>query len=161
MAAKETEDAVAVCGAVLRGIWGRCERPVTVTRDGKGYCWQHDPVRIKEAADRAWAARKAEMAAADAKAEARRRRRDLERRAGIVDLSDADLEVLVSVGGVSPIIERARAAERSREVRESGVPVPTPRPDPCDCCDRHDEYNGFGSDGLLLFRCPKNCSCHD
>jgi hypothetical protein len=35
------------------------------------------------------------------------------------------------------------------------------KPDgPCDCCDRHDEYNGYGS-GPLLFRCPKNCSCHD
>ncbi len=32
---------------------------------------------------------------------------------------------------------------------------------PCDCCDRADEYNGFGSDGPLLFVCPKDCQCHD
>lgn len=31
----------------------------------------------------------------------------------------------------------------------------------CDCCDRGDEYNGFGSDGPLLFVCPKSCPCHD
>jgi hypothetical protein len=29
------------------------------------------------------------------------------------------------------------------------------------CCDRAGEYNGFGSDGPLLFECPKHCSCHD
>lgn len=31
----------------------------------------------------------------------------------------------------------------------------------CDCCDRGDEYNGFGSDGPTLFTCPKSCTCHD
>lgn len=30
----------------------------------------------------------------------------------------------------------------------------------CDCCDRADEYNGFGS-GHTIFTCPKHCSCHD
>lgn len=29
------------------------------------------------------------------------------------------------------------------------------------CCDRRDEYNGFGSDGPPLFECPKRCGCHD
>lgn len=29
------------------------------------------------------------------------------------------------------------------------------------CCDRAGEYNGFASDGPLLFRCPNGCSCHD
>lgn len=29
------------------------------------------------------------------------------------------------------------------------------------CCDRAGQYNGFGSDGPLLFHCPKGCSCHD
>lgn len=31
----------------------------------------------------------------------------------------------------------------------------------CGCCERAGEYNGFGSDGLLLFVCPQHCSCHD
>ena len=29
------------------------------------------------------------------------------------------------------------------------------------CCDRAGEYNGYNSDGPILFRCPKGCSCHD
>lgn len=29
------------------------------------------------------------------------------------------------------------------------------------CCDRAGRYNGYGSDGPRLFRCPKQCSCHD
>jgi hypothetical protein len=29
------------------------------------------------------------------------------------------------------------------------------------CCERAGEYNGFGSDGPLLFSCPKGCGCHD
>jgi hypothetical protein len=29
------------------------------------------------------------------------------------------------------------------------------------CCSRAGEYNGYGSDGPLAFRCAKGCSCHD
>ncbi len=31
------------------------------------------------------------------------------------------------------------------------------------CCERRDEYNGYGSDGPLLFRCwrKNGCACHD
>lgn len=29
------------------------------------------------------------------------------------------------------------------------------------CCERMDEYNGFGSDGPPKFNCPQSCSCHD
>ena len=29
------------------------------------------------------------------------------------------------------------------------------------CCERVGKYNGFGSDGPLLFICPKQCMCHD
>ena len=29
------------------------------------------------------------------------------------------------------------------------------------CCDRAGEHNGFGSDGPLLFVCPRHCPCHD
>lgn len=32
---------------------------------------------------------------------------------------------------------------------------------PCQCCDMHDEYNGYGSDGPRLFSCPEGCACHD
>ena len=29
------------------------------------------------------------------------------------------------------------------------------------CCKRAGEYNGYGSDGPLVFICPRCCSCHD
>jgi hypothetical protein len=29
------------------------------------------------------------------------------------------------------------------------------------CCERAGQYNGFGSDGPLLFWCPASCRCHD
>ncbi len=29
------------------------------------------------------------------------------------------------------------------------------------CCERAGEYNGYGSDGALLFECPRSCGCHD
>lgn len=34
-------------------------------------------------------------------------------------------------------------------------------PGACECCPRAGEYNGFGSDGPLKFKCPKGCPCHD
>lgn len=49
------------------------------------------------------------------------------------------------------------------------VPPPRPRHDACPecggfgppCCERMGRYNGSGSDGPLLFHCPKGCPCHD
>ena len=51
---------------------------------------------------------------------------------------------------------------KSRELREmTGGKTPSVA---CDqetkYCDRAGEYNGYGS-GSMLFRCPKDCSCHD
>jgi hypothetical protein len=34
-------------------------------------------------------------------------------------------------------------------------------PPRCQCCERGDMWNGFGSDGPLTFRCPTSCPCHD
>ncbi len=56
----------------------------------------------------------------------------------------------------------AEAEQEYRDaVREENSQKPPPGP--CDCCERHDQYNGFGSDGPLLFLCPKpgGCACHD
>jgi len=38
--------------------------------------------------------------------------------------------------------------------------IDVPKEEPCDCCDRAGEYNGFAS-GPLVFTCPKHCMCHD
>ena len=43
---------------------------------------------------------------------------------------------------------------------ETEVNVITFRYVRCACCDRGDEYNGYGS-GPTSFTCPKHCGCHD
>ena len=50
-----------------------------------------------------------------------------------------------------------KPADPIKDHVDTGSPCPRPAP----CCDRAGEYNGFGSDGPLLFRCPEGCSCHD
>ena len=54
------------------------------------------------------------------------------------------------------------------EVPRDIIFEPTPRiPDQIKCspespcCERRDEYNGYGSDTLLSFICPNHCACHD
>ena len=50
-------------------------------------------------------------------------------------------------------------AERARPVRlESQQKTCS---DECPCCNRRNEYSGFGSDGPTIFRCPISCQCHD
>lgn len=38
------------CGSAQRNF-GNCDRAPTVTRNGKPYCWQHDPERLKAIRD--------------------------------------------------------------------------------------------------------------
>jgi hypothetical protein len=56
--------------------------------------------------------------------------------------------------------------EQDGIIEKTGDPMPRPQykisnTDKCECCDRGDEYNGFGSDGPTTFSCPKSCPCHD
>lgn len=55
----------------------QCSRKAKVTRDGKGYCTQHDPVRVAQKRKDETAKWKAESATRNAE----RHRRDLERQA--------------------------------------------------------------------------------
>lgn len=71
-------------------------------------------------------------------------------------------ETRAEVKRLTKLVEHTQAPERSPS---------KPRDDECPghgrggsgqpCCTRHGEYNGYGSDGPLLFHCPKGCSCHD
>ena len=47
--------------------WYLCSRPATVQRDGKWYCWQHDPKRVEAEAKKRRAAWEAKMDREDAK----------------------------------------------------------------------------------------------
>lgn len=83
---------------------GWCERKPTVFRDGKPYCWQHDPERLIAQSNEARAARLARYLAEDAAFEAKLKRRDLERRSGVDDLTDQDLERIIAAGGIRALI---------------------------------------------------------
>ena len=88
----------------------------------------------------------------------------------VVTLYNAEKSIIESIefcsssgGGRQPIIAK-KLRELIREMVEGGPrywPLKSPE---CTtenpCCDRRNEYNGFGS-GLLKFVCPKHCSCHD
>jgi hypothetical protein len=87
---------------------GDCARKPSVVRDGKPYCWQHDPERLgREQRKRAAACRERHLER-EAKADAAVERRVLERRAGIDDLTNSDLEVIVDAGGIRAILERLK-----------------------------------------------------
>lgn len=54
----QTEERVKCCGTITSGGGGLhyCSRWAVVTRDGKPYCKQHDPERIKESQAVPWPA---------------------------------------------------------------------------------------------------------
>jgi hypothetical protein len=88
------------CNAKTRNLFGRCDRRATVERDGRWFCWQHDPERFQaERAARA-ARRRQEAMAHEAEIEARWRRDDLLRNSGVGALTNQDLEQIVAAGGI-------------------------------------------------------------
>ena len=95
------------CQGRLR-TYGECERPASVERDGKWYCWQHDPVKKEQAAREAWKARKEHIAQIEAAADAKIERRQLEEQAGIKNLTNDDLRQLIAAGGMVKILSEIR-----------------------------------------------------
>lgn len=81
-------------------FYGYCQGRVSVERDGKRYCWRHDPVRIAETAAKARAERLARYKAEEARWEAQERRADLRRNSGIDTLTDQDLQQIMAAGGI-------------------------------------------------------------
>lgn len=80
---------------------GDCERDATVERDGKPYCWQHDPERFRDAALK----RAEQLKAREAKLEKEWARMDLERSAGlrpdqIAELTDEQVRLIAEAGGI-------------------------------------------------------------
>lgn len=99
------------CGEKLRGMFmGNCTRPATVERDGKHYCWQHDPKRHMDERAKRWQIRKAELLERERKLEAKFARLDLEREAGVNDLSDDTLRDIVALGGIQAMIGKLKGA---------------------------------------------------
>lgn len=88
------------CNAYLKGCWGKCERNATVERYGKHYCWQHDPGTEEKNREK----RLKKRAEEQAKIDEWERKRDLRIAAGINSLTDDDLRVIVSLGGIKVMI---------------------------------------------------------
>jgi hypothetical protein len=96
------------CQGKLKTLYGRCERRGTICRDGKFYCWQHDPGTPEQAkADRM--KRWAEQQAEEEEYERRAHTRKLTERAGLDKLTDADLEAIIRLGGIRMMIDLAEA----------------------------------------------------
>lgn len=85
---------------------GSCDRKPSVVCDGKHYCWQHDPERLKSAAAERWAKRKQEITATEAKIDAEIETRKLKRESGIDALTDDDLRKIIKLGGIKAILQR-------------------------------------------------------
>jgi hypothetical protein len=71
---------------------------------GCDYCWQHAPEFIEAEKTKRAAAHRKEYEEMLARVEARGVRGDLERAAGVKDLSNETLEELASFGGIQKIL---------------------------------------------------------
>jgi hypothetical protein len=94
------------CQGQYLSFLGYCSRKPTVVRDGKAYCWQHDPERISRLRqernkrwDAEWKAKEAAWDAADA-------RRVLEIAAGMDKLTDDELRTIAALGGIREMLRR-------------------------------------------------------
>lgn len=93
------------CQGNAQKFAGSCARKPTVVHDGKPYCWQHDPVRMRRKAAESWAKRKAEMARIEAEQDARIARRKLVEAAGLSDLTDDELRAIAARGGIRAMLK--------------------------------------------------------
>lgn len=91
------------CGRAMTYLGGHCSRPACVTRDGKRYCYQHDPERMSEKRAERAAKSRAEVAAREARLD----RQELERDAGISALTDDDLRAIIAAGGIRAMLAKA------------------------------------------------------
>lgn len=93
------------CEGRVKTFWGYCDREATIVIEGKGYCWQHNPNR-NGTPEEAQQRRIAAHAEQETRRDAWDRRRNLEEKAGVKNLSEADLAFLASIGGIREVINQ-------------------------------------------------------
>lgn len=100
-----------LCMARATTTGGFCYNKPTLERNGKRYCWRHDPERLAEEARKRREAERARVADLERKLD----RRDLESEAGFSKLSrftDEQLKKIIAAGGIDtvlrPILEAAQ-----------------------------------------------------
>lgn len=89
----------------------QCNRKPSVERDGKYYCWQHDPVRLTEISEKKRQERIASYARKEAEQDARVERLLLEKESGIDTLSGDDLKTIIALGGIRVMIAKLSKSE--------------------------------------------------
>lgn len=99
------------CEGQCTRFFGDCARKPCVVRDGKHYCWQHDPERLEAIRAEAYAKRRAETVKRDNRIEAEAERRCLLRDSGVNKLSDDDLRTIIALGGIHAVLTVAVSAD--------------------------------------------------
>jgi hypothetical protein len=94
------------CQGKANSFCGSCDRKPSVVRDGKPYCWQHDPERLQKLAKERWELRKQEIAKVEADQDARIVRRKLEEAAGVDKLTNDTLGIIIRLGGIQQMIAK-------------------------------------------------------
>ncbi len=95
------------CEGRLRTCQGQCERNGTISRDGRVYCWQHDPgdpEENKAKRMRKYAEEEAQDRAIEEAYKARRERQQLLELSGVDKLTNEDLQTIISHGGIQSLI---------------------------------------------------------
>lgn len=93
------------CQGKARQFLGECLNRPKIIRDGKPYCWMHDPDRVARIASENWEKRKLEIKAIEDSHDARIKRRVLEQATGIDKLTDDDLRNIIDLGGIRRMID--------------------------------------------------------
>lgn len=89
------------CSGRLSTVFGNCYRPATVERDGRWYCWQHDPGRLGQEQKEI---RREQMRAEEIRRDAQWNRDRLERESGIRELSNYELGQIIASGGIRKVL---------------------------------------------------------
>jgi hypothetical protein len=94
-----------LCQGKANAFLGQCLRKGIIERDGKLYCWQHDPEKLRKEAAERWEQRKKEIAEIERKQDERITRRKLEEQSGVNKLTNEDLEKIIKFGGIYKLIQ--------------------------------------------------------
>lgn len=94
------------CQGKCRTFWGNCDRKPTVVRDGKHYCWTHDPERLEREALEKRKQRREELKRQEEIFELKLKRRLLVEQAGTRDLTNAELALIVELGGIRAMLQQ-------------------------------------------------------
>lgn len=142
-----------MCHGKLGSYAGSCLRPGTVEHDGKWYCWQHDPEKLRAKAEQARRDYIEKQRLDDLAFEKKLARRRLEEAAGLGLLTDDELTALATLGGVRAAVKLLQPYLRLLAAAHDRHRFSTVAGDPPTClnCGRVTD----GDTALLTDLCPR------